>query len=156
MKSTYVIKQNHEFRRLYHRGKSSANRYLVLYCLKNRRPHNRLGLTVSAKFGGAVQRNRAKRLFREAYRLHESEFKQGFDLVLVARSPRAGSRAAWRSKRHSAKQPVNYICWKKKKGKNHETDDFSMYSSVSAWYFAIYSPDLPLYPNLLPVCTGGS
>ena len=50
MKSTYVIKQNHEFRRLYHRGKSSANRYLVLYCLKNRRPHNRLGLTVSAKF----------------------------------------------------------------------------------------------------------
>lgn len=91
MKSTYVIKQNHEFRRLYHRGKSSANRYLVMYCLKNRRPHNRLGLTVSAKFGGAVQRNRAKRLFREAYRLHESEFKQGFDLVLVARSRMQGA-----------------------------------------------------------------
>ncbi len=86
MKSTYVIKENHEFRRLYHRGKSSANRYLVLYCLKNRRPYNRLGLTVSAKFGCAVQRNRAKRLFREAYRLHASEFKEGFDLVLVARS----------------------------------------------------------------------
>lgn len=34
MKKTYVIKQNHEFRRLYHRGKSVANRYLVLYCLK--------------------------------------------------------------------------------------------------------------------------
>ncbi len=85
MKSTYVIKANHEFRRLYHRGKSAANRYLVLYCMKNRRPYNRLGLTVSAKFGGAVQRNRAKRLFREAYRLHESELKQGFDLVLVAR-----------------------------------------------------------------------
>lgn len=91
MKSTYVIKQNHEFRRLYYRGKSSANQYLVLYCLKNRRPYNRLGLTVSAKFGGAVQRNRAKRLFREAYRLHESEFKQGFDLVFVARSRMQGA-----------------------------------------------------------------
>ena len=72
MKHTYVIKQNYEFRRLYHRGKSAANRYLVLYCMKNRLGRNRLGLTVSAKFGGAVQRNRAKRLFREAYRLHEA------------------------------------------------------------------------------------
>ena len=94
MKSTYVIKQNHEFRRLYHRGKSAANRYLVLYCLKGRRPYNRLGLTVGAKFGGAVQRNRAKRLFREAYRLHEAEFKQGFDLVLVARSRMQGANCA--------------------------------------------------------------
>ena len=86
MKRTYVIKQNHEFRRLYHRGKSAANRYLVLYCLKNRLGRNRLGLTVSAKDGGAVQRNRAKRLFREAYRLHQDEFKVGFDFVLVARA----------------------------------------------------------------------
>lgn len=86
MNPTYVIKQNHEFRRLYHRGKSSANRYLVLYCMKNRRPYNRLGLTVGAKFGCAVRRNRAKRLFREVYRLHAAELKPGFDLVLVARS----------------------------------------------------------------------
>lgn len=91
MKSTYIIKENYEFRRLYYRGKSVANRHLVLYCLKNRHPYNRLGLTVSAKFGGAVQRNRAKRLFREAYRLHASEFKQGFDLVLVARSRMRGA-----------------------------------------------------------------
>lgn len=91
MNPTYVIKQNHEFRRLYHRGKSSANRYLVLYCMKNRRPYNRLGLTVGAKFGCAVQRNRAKRLFREVYRLHAAELKQGFDLVLVARSRMTGA-----------------------------------------------------------------
>ena len=94
MKKTYVIKQNHEFRRLYHRGKSAANRYLVLYCLKNRRGHNRLGLTVSAKYGCAVERNRAKRLFREAYRLHKAEFKPGFDFVLVARARMQGASCA--------------------------------------------------------------
>ena len=94
MKHTYVIKQNYEFRRLYHRGKSAANRYLVLYCMKNRLGRNRLGLTVSAKFGGAVQRNRAKRLFREAYRLHEAEFKMGFDFVLVARARMLGASCA--------------------------------------------------------------
>ena len=87
MNPTYVIKQNHEFRRLYHLGKSAATRCLVLYCMKNRRGYNRLGLTVSAKFGCAVQRNRAKRLFREVYRLHAAELTPGYDLILVARAP---------------------------------------------------------------------
>lgn len=86
MKKTIALKENHEFRRLYHRGTSSAGRHLVLYCRKNRLGHNRLGLTVSAKLAGAVQRNRVKRLFREAYRLHEDEFATGVDLVLVARA----------------------------------------------------------------------
>ena len=69
MKKTIALKENHEFRRLYHRGTSSAGRHLVLYCRKNRLGHNRLGLTVSAKLACAVKRNRIKRLFREAYRL---------------------------------------------------------------------------------------
>ena len=81
MKKTIALKENHEFRRLYHRGTSSAGRHLVLYCRKNRLGHNRLGLTVSAKLAGAVQRNRVKRLFREAYRLHEDEFATGVDLA---------------------------------------------------------------------------
>lgn len=88
MKYTYTIKQNHEFRRLYYRGKSSGNGLLVLYALKNRndREHNRIGLTVSTKLGGAVVRNRCKRLLREAYRLHEHEIRRGYDFVIVARS----------------------------------------------------------------------
>ena len=77
MKKTIALKENHEFRRLYHRGTSSAGRHLVLYCRKNRLGHNRLGLTVSAKLACAVKRNRIKRLFREAYRLHEDEFATG-------------------------------------------------------------------------------
>ncbi len=91
MKYTISLKENHEFRRLYHRGVSAANGYLVLYCRKNRLEHNRLGLTVSAKLGGAVQRNRVKRLLREAYRLHEGEFARGVDLVLVARARAVGA-----------------------------------------------------------------
>ena len=91
MKPPISLKENHEFRRLYHRGVSTAGRHLVMYCRKNRLGYNRLGLTVSAKLAGAVQRNRVKRLFREAYRLHEGEFVQGVDIVLVARSRAVGA-----------------------------------------------------------------
>lgn len=91
MKYTISLKQNHEFRRLYHRGKSAANRHLVLYCRKNSLGVNRLGLTVSAKLTGAVGRNRIKRLLREAYRLNEEKFEKGVDLVLVARSRAVGA-----------------------------------------------------------------
>ena len=80
------LKENAAFRRLYQRGKSVGNRYLVLYCRPNRLGHNRLGLTVSTKLGHAVVRNRIRRRLREVYRLNESDLKQGFDLVLVARS----------------------------------------------------------------------
>ncbi len=91
MKNTVSLKENHEFRRLYYRGVSSGNRHLVLYCRKNRLGYNRLGLTVGAKLGSAVQRNRVKRLLREAYRLHEQEFAVGVDLVLVARGRAVGA-----------------------------------------------------------------
>ena len=84
MKNT--IKQNFEFRRLYHRGKSLASHHVVVYAMKNRRRCNRLGLTVSVKLGGAVVRNRIKRIVREAYRSQEDELKQGYDIVIVARN----------------------------------------------------------------------
>ena len=91
MKKTISLKENHEFRRLYHRGASSAGRHLVLYCRRNKLGCNRLGLTVSVKLGKAVQRNRFKRLFREAYRLNEDKFATGVDLVIVARSRAVGA-----------------------------------------------------------------
>lgn len=85
MKFTVTIKRNHEFQRLYHRGKSAASPYLALYCRKQRGPGNRLGLTVGKKVGGAVTRNRVRRRLREIYRLHEGELRRGYDMVVVAR-----------------------------------------------------------------------
>lgn len=85
MKYTVTINRNHEFQRLYRRGKSGVNSYLAIYCRKTRRPGNRLGLTVGKKVGKAVTRNRVRRRLREIYRLHEGELLRGCDLVLVAR-----------------------------------------------------------------------
>lgn len=91
MKHTYRIKQNYEFRRLYRRGQSAATPFLVVYALKTRRPVNRIGLTVSPKLGGAVVRNRIKRLLREAYRLHEHEIMRSYDFIIVARTRMVGT-----------------------------------------------------------------
>ena len=85
MIKTLSLSENHRFRALYGKGKSKAGRYIVVYCMKNRRPVNRLGLTVSKKIGNAVTRNRIRRRMREAYRLNEAGFKSGFDIVIVAR-----------------------------------------------------------------------
>lgn len=86
MRFSISLKENHVFRRLYTKGESCANRYLVLYSRKNGSQKNRVGLTVSKKLGHAVRRNRIRRRLREVYRLHEAEFLPGYDLVVVARS----------------------------------------------------------------------
>lgn len=85
MEFSKSLKLNHIFRRLYNKGKSCANGYLVLYCRKNGTGENRIGLTVSAKLGHAVVRNKIRRRLREIYRLNESKFQPGWDLVVVAR-----------------------------------------------------------------------
>lgn len=86
MKFSCALKENHIFRRLYAKGDSCANRYLALYCRKNPLGKNRVGITVSAKLGCAVVRNRVRRRLREIYRLHEDRFLPGYDLVVVARA----------------------------------------------------------------------
>lgn len=79
------LKLNHVFRRLY-RTSGYADGYLVLYARKNRTGGNRVGFTVSKKLGHAVVRNRTRRRLREVYRLNESRFAPGWDIVVVARS----------------------------------------------------------------------
>ncbi len=85
MKHTVTLKQNHEFRRLYSKGKTAASPYLALYCRKNRLGVSRLGLTTGVKLGHAVQRNRVRRRLREIYRTNEGRFLPGWDIVVVAR-----------------------------------------------------------------------
>ena len=86
MKHTVTLKQNHEFRRLYSKGKSAVCPYFVVYCRRTGRKMSRLGITTGLKLGGAVKRNRARRRIRELYRTHEGELLPGFDIVVVARS----------------------------------------------------------------------
>ena len=88
MEFSKSLQLNHLFRRLYQKGRSAANSYLVVYCRKNSLSENRIGLTVSAKLGHAVVRNRIRRRLREIYRLHEAELRRGAELVVVARSRR--------------------------------------------------------------------
>ena len=85
MVSTKSLKQNHLFRRLYQKGKCAPGRCLVVYCRKNGLDYNRLGLTAGTKLGHAVVRNRIRRRIREAYRLSESSYALGYDIVIVAR-----------------------------------------------------------------------
>ena len=79
------LKKNSDFKNVYTRGKSYANKYLVMYMLENDQDINRLGISVSKKVGNSVVRHRITRLVRESYRLHENIFNSGLDMVVVAR-----------------------------------------------------------------------
>lgn len=85
LKKTVKINQNYLFRRMYRVGKSTVTPYCVVYTKKNRQQKNRLGITATKKIGNAVQRNRARRIIQEAYRLLEDEIPTGLDIVIVAR-----------------------------------------------------------------------
>lgn len=76
---------NKEFRTLYYRGKSQVHPALVTYVRKNRFGQPRVGITTGKKLGGAVQRNRCRRVIREAFRPLYPQVG-GYDIVFVARA----------------------------------------------------------------------
>jgi len=93
VKYTTSLKKNYEFRRLYNKGKSTASKYVAVYIRRNGKSENRLGLTVSTKLGGAVERNRIRRRLKEVYRINEHLLHTGYDIVLVARM--SSKEAKW-------------------------------------------------------------
>jgi ribonuclease P protein component len=88
------LSRSGEFERVYREGRSYASRHLVVYCFPraDREGHPRLGLSVGRKLGGAVERNRLKRLLREAFWAHVDQLDDGYDFVIVAR-PAVGELA---------------------------------------------------------------
>jgi ribonuclease P protein component len=81
------LSRSADFERVYRQGRSVANRWLVLYAFPNAdaAAGPRLGLSVSRKVGGAVDRNRVKRLLREAFRAEAGRVPADRDIVVVAR-----------------------------------------------------------------------
>jgi ribonuclease P protein component len=81
----YRIRRSGDFRRAYQRRCSSADQQIVVFGHPNGLAHPRLGLSVSRRIGGAVVRNRWKRLLREAFRLSRSQLPDGIDLIVLPR-----------------------------------------------------------------------
>ena len=98
------IKREAEFKKIMKKGKSYADKYLVMYVLEKSSEINsltssskkmaqeeesrlpRLGLSVDRRIGKAVIRNRIKRWMREVFRLHQSRLKDRMEIILIARS----------------------------------------------------------------------
>ena len=102
-----AIRENHLYGKAYAKGKKAVTGTVIVYVLRDyaarrlrdahpeKRFVNRIGLTVGKKLGGAVERNRAKRVLREAMRAVEREpgVKTGYLIVLAARDRSTEAKA---------------------------------------------------------------
>ena len=79
------LKKNSDFQIVYRKGRSEANKYLVMYVYPNELHKNRVGISVSKKVGNSVVRHHLTRLIRESYRINELKFQIGYDFVVVVR-----------------------------------------------------------------------
>ena len=88
-RTTTTLKENFMFSKVFKNGKYASNDFLTVYVLKNynRRAPAKLGVSVSAKNGCAVKRNRAKRVIREAFAKLYAKIPPGHIIVAVGKKP---------------------------------------------------------------------
>jgi ribonuclease P protein component len=91
VKRRFRLTRSIDFKRVRRSGKSYAHPLIVLYALRSDHPVTRVGVTAGVTVGNAVRRNRTKRLLRTAMRTLIPDTVTGYDLILMARSPLAGS-----------------------------------------------------------------
>ncbi|RKQ32977.1 ribonuclease P protein component [Oceanobacillus halophilus] len=113
MKKRFRIKKNEDFQFVFRKGKSFANRQLVIYYLeKPGQDHFRIGLSVGKKIGNAVTRNRIKRYLRQAFQELEDNIKYPHDIVIIARNQTKNMEY------EAVKKSLNHLLYKQKLLKN--------------------------------------
>ena len=86
MEKFVSLKKNADFGRVYRQGRSYGNRLLVMYVFDSgRNQEGRIGISVSKKVGNSVVRHRLKRQIRECFRTRSHEWKDGCDIVVIAK-----------------------------------------------------------------------
>ena len=84
---TRRIINNNEYRLVYKHGKYEVGRLCVLYRMPAAARKTRIGFVTGKKVGCAVERNRARRLMKEVYRLNQHQIREGYHIVIVGRGP---------------------------------------------------------------------
>ena len=91
MNRRFRLRRSADFKRVRRLGKSFAHPLIVLIKLENEYENSRFAVAAGRSVGNAVQRNRAKRLLRAAIQTRVEGIKAGWDVLLIARQPLAGS-----------------------------------------------------------------
>jgi ribonuclease P protein component len=80
------LQRGHQFRRVLERGRRVESRWLVVYVWEEPGQPRAVGIVTSRRIGNAVERNRARRLLREVYRLNKQNLKPHLQIVMIARA----------------------------------------------------------------------
>ncbi len=120
---TIKLNKNKDFLRLYSKGTFVSCSMCSVYYRRNGKKNNRIGISTGKKIGNAVDRSRARRIIRQAYREKEMEFPVGYDIVVCARKSIKGCKTYNIKKFFSSRViPAMKNPAKETKGKKTEND----------------------------------
>lgn len=91
-RSEFTLRKQRDFSQVYNKGKSRGSRFSVILYKRNGLEYTRTAFVASKKVGNSVERNRARRLLRTAYKSMEASIASGYDIVFVARAAISGHK----------------------------------------------------------------